>query len=197
MFFLVITLNSASSLKGSPHFQAADESTVVTDSEPDYSKSMTNSMQNTIEDNPNSTTSKFIRLYLAATSPREKTYLVSLNIYSGRPNPTYRLTQKQIDNLKKVMASSVQYVNKAPPAVGYRGYPVTSENLSESFSIQGNPIAETFLTNLVQSVLPASVEGEVRSEIPRIRQPTNIVQSAALNLVGAPSENPICEVVPI
>ena len=130
-------------------------------------------------------------------SSNQQRYLVTLNIFSGLPNPTYSLTKSQIDGLKRILALSVQNIPKAPPALGYRGYRVLSEDLSESFKVLGNPNAESYLTNIIQNMIPKSVTYQVRKEIPKVRTANALVQSALAISAATYATNNRCNMTPI
>jgi len=135
---------------------------------------------------------------IKATSTPEKKYLVTLNIYSGRPNPTYLMTENEISQVKNIMSTTVRYLPfNVNPALGYRGYQVTAVDATESFSISGIPEAESFLTNLIKNTLTPSENMNVRKEIPKIRLPNNIVMEAAAVSSEAPVTNYQCNYTPI
>jgi hypothetical protein len=136
--------------------------------------------------------------YVKATSTSEKKYLVTLNIYSGRPNPTYLMTENEINQVKNIMSTTVRNASlEANPALGYRGFQVTAVDETESFSISGVPEAESYLTNLIKNTLTPSENMNVRQEIPKIRIPNNIVMAAAAISAEAPVTNYQCNYTPI
>lgn len=56
---------------------------------------------------------------------------VTLNVFSGRPNPTWLLTEKEEHELTERLAAADKLTDKRPSGIygglGYRGYSVTRE----------------------------------------------------------------------
>jgi hypothetical protein len=62
---------------------------------------------------------------------QENTIEVMLNLYSGRPNPTWMLSKRQIEELHRLIEASNQECHElgsAPPGLGYTGFVLTNRH---------------------------------------------------------------------
>jgi len=63
---------------------------------------------------------------VATAQNGEEKIEVVLDIFSGRPNPTWQLSENQVDELKRKLGTFPPAERKAPPGLGYRGVRVVN-----------------------------------------------------------------------
>src|SRR5437660_10024912 len=51
---------------------------------------------------------------------------VMLNIFSGRPNPRWRLSDEQVNDLQARLRALPEAAPVVPPGLGYRGFIITN-----------------------------------------------------------------------
>ena len=92
---------------------------------------------------------------------------VTLDIFSGRPNPAWELTEPQIAALAELSAAARPVQPQESDGLGYRGFVVTSNDprLPPKVRIYRAPGVERFLMETAGDAIPRELRDALRDEL--------------------------------
>ena len=77
---------------------------------------------------------------------------ITLDVFSGRPNPSWELTHAQMQELEARVTAMENYLGEIvqqPGKLGYRGFQITGPQLPSDWRICDNIVSRTGSTNKV------------------------------------------------
>lgn len=70
---------------------------------------------------------------------KEKTLQIILDMFSGRPNPSWSLSEREVEELRRLLSEGYRELSRIrrrkPPGLGYRGFVITNDHQLEGFPL--------------------------------------------------------------
>jgi hypothetical protein len=125
-------------------------------------------------------------------------YRVTLFVYSGTPNPEWKINQEQFERLKEIQPpKNTTDENKPQKVMGYQGFLITDLHNKTVKYIKGNAQAEHFLLKSISNDvdLPSTVSTHVIDQINSYQAPP---EDSSISITYTPQgDKSVCEKTPL